>query len=302
MGVFSRRLSIAIKAVVAVISCLAALLLSLKYVETFGKNLTETGKFITTFSALFLSLLFAVIAVVSLPENMGGIYRAAMSLIFLFDVSASLFYFAKISGIIDKFDSIEELRTFVSGYGKYAVPAFILLQFAEATVLPVPGIFVIGAGVALFGEIRGAIYSYIGIISASYFSFFIGRKLGKKAVGKVVGEKNLEKWLSLIKGKDKALLSFMFLFPFFPDDVLCFVSGLTNMSFRFYAVMIAVTRAASVVFTAFSVGGKTLPLNTVWGGISWALFFVFTAILSVTIYKKGDRIEEFFKRLKKKRR
>lgn len=302
MGVFSRRLSIAIKAVVAVISCLAALLLSLIYVETFGKNLTETGKFITTFSALFLSLLFAVIAVVSLPENMGGIYRAAMSLIFLFDVSASLFYFAKISGIIDKFDSIEELRIFVSGYGKYAVPAFILLQFAEATVLPVPGIFVIGAGVALFGEIRGAIYSYIGIISASYFSFFIGRKLGKKAVGKVVGEKNLEKWLSLIKGKDKALLSFMFLFPFFPDDVLCFVSGLTNMSFRFYAVMIAVTRAASVLFTAFSVGGKTLPLNTVWGGISWALFFVFTAILSVTIYKKGDRIEEFFKRLKKKRR
>ena len=302
MGVFSRRLSIAIKAVVAVISCLAALLLSLIYVETFGKNLTETGKFITTFSALFLSLLFALIAVVSLPENMGGIYRAAMSLIFLFDVSASLFYFAKISGIIDKFDSIEELRIFVSGYGKYAVPAFILLQFAEATVLPVPGIFVIGAGVALFGEIRGAIYSYIGIISASYFSFFIGRKLGKKAVGKVVGEKNLEKWLSLIKGKDKALLSFMFLFPFFPDDVLCFVSGLTNMSFRFYAVMIAVTRAASVLFTAFSVGGKTLPLNTVWGGISWALFFVFTAILSVTIYKKGDRIEEFFKRLKKKRR
>ena len=302
MGVFSRRLSIAIKAVVAVISCLAALLLSLIYVVTFGKNLTETGKFITTFSALFLSLLFAVIAVVSLPENMGGIYRAAMSLIFLFDVSASLFYFAKISGIIDKFDSIEELRIFVSGYGKYAVPAFILLQFAEATVLPVPGIFVIGAGVALFGEIRGAIYSYIGIISASYFSFFIGRKLGKKAVGKVVGEKNLEKWLSLIKGKDKALLSFMFLFPFFPDDVLCFVSGLTNMSFRFYAVMIAVTRAASVLFTAFSVGGKTLPLNTVWGGISWALFFVFTAILSVMIYKKGDRIEEFFKRLKKKRR
>ena len=67
-----------------------------------------------------------------------------------------------------------------------------------------------------------------------------------------VGKENLDKALKAVKGKDKAILTFMFLFPFFPDDILCFVSGLSSMSTGFFIIMITITRFISIFISCFA--------------------------------------------------
>lgn len=95
----------------------------------------------------------------------------------------------------------------------------------------------------------------------------------------------------------------MFLFPFFPDDVLCFVAGLSSMSVGYYIVMITLTRVIGVILSSYSLGGKIIPFNTWWGVTLWIFFFVITCVLCVIIYKNGDKIEseikDFFKRKRK---
>ena len=107
----------------------------------------------------------------------------------------------------------------------------------------------------------------------------------------------------VVKNKDKIVLSFMFLFPFFPDDVLCFVAGLSSMSSGYFLIMITVCRIISVFTSAYSLNGSIIPFNTSWGIVLWVLIVALTILATVILYKKGDNIEDFIKnKLRRKSR
>ena len=74
------------------------------------------------------------------------------------------------------------------------------LAVISVYLCPIPGSVAVAAGVALFGPLKCAIYSFIGIILGSVVAFAIGRWVGYKAVKWIVGEDTLKKWL-FIKSK-----------------------------------------------------------------------------------------------------
>jgi uncharacterized membrane protein YdjX (TVP38/TMEM64 family) len=190
----------------------------------------------------------------------------------------------KITNIAEKIKSVDDLRRYVLTYEKYAIPMFIILQFLQVIILPIPSIITIGAGIALFGLLNGILFSLVGILSASFVAFYIGRILGYKTVSWLIGSKNLNKGLELAKGKDKLMLTVMFLLPFFPDDILCFVAGITTMSQFYFAVMITITRVIAIGMTALTLSEKLMPLNTWWGVCFWLLFLCITVIICILIY------------------
>ena len=151
----------------------------------------------------------------------------------------------------------------------------------------------------LFGPFWGGVYSAIGIIVGSLVAYFIGRIFGYKVAKWLVGKENLDKGLKLIKGKDKVILTFMFLFPFFPDDILCFVAGITTINPSFFIIMIFITRIISIFSSTYSMNNNFIPYNTWWGILIWALLFAIVILLSFFIIKHGDKINKFFKRNKK---
>jgi uncharacterized membrane protein YdjX (TVP38/TMEM64 family) len=209
----------------------------------------------------------------------------------------------KSTGFLDKVDSIEDLRNYVASFGYMAVVIYIIMNFLQVVVLPIPGIVAVGTGVALFGPLKTSIFSLIGILSGSIIAFFIGRYFGYKVVSWLIGKEELDKWLKRIENKDKLILTFMFLFPFFPDDVLCFVSGLSSMTTGYFIIMITVCRIISVFASAYSLNGSVIPFNTWWGITIWLLIIAFTIALTIFIYKKGDNIEKTFKnKLRRKNR
>lgn len=254
---------------------------------------------------ILLSVIVSVCVVVSYVLSLADknfIYKITVLVLALASAALLGLYILKITGFMDKIDSIEDLRAFVASYGHFTVPIFIVLQFLQVIVLPIPGFITIGAGVALFGPFYGSVFSLIGILSASFVAFWIGRHLGYRVASWLVGKESLDKALALVKGKDRVVLTFMFIFPFFPDDVLCFVAGLSSMSPKYYAVMISLTRLFSVVFSAYSFNGSLIPYNTWWGIAIWAVIFLLTATLCVFIYKKGDRIEKWVRKKIRERR
>ena len=86
----------------------------------------------------------------------------------------------------------------------------------------------------------------------------------------------------------------MFILPLFPDDILCFVTGLSTMSWRYFIVMQLIARAISVVATSYSVGGSIIPYTTWWGILLWILIGAAIIALFIVLYKKGDKIEKWF--------
>lgn len=277
-------------------------LFSALYVNTF------TGGFFYENKMLLISavtILVAVVTAISLAyasnENK-TIFKISIVVLAVISFALLLVYLLKISGIADKIDSIEDLRNYVASFGYLAVIIYVVMNFLQVVILPIPGFIAVGTGVALFGPLKTSIYSLIGILSGSFVAFFIGRVLGYKVVKWMVGKETLDKCLKSVKNKDKVVLTFMFLFPFFPDDVLCFVAGLSSMSTAYFSIMITICRIISVALSAYSLNGNIIPFNTWWGIMLWIVVFAVTALLSIYLYKNGDKIERYFKRRLRRRK
>lgn len=226
--------------------------------------------------------------------------RCTLCVIICADIVAIVFYALSVSGILSRLTSVEALRAYISSFGASAVLIFILFQFLQVVVLPVPGSVSVGVGVALFGPLRCSIFSFIGIMAGSLIAFAFGRLIGYKAVCWVVGKEDLDKWLKKIKGKDYLLLSIMFLLPLFPDDVLCFIAGLSSMTWGYYLVMITVTRLISVTLTSFSL--QLIPFNTWWGILVWLIIGLLVGFSFWFVCKYSSQIDKFLKRKFKRKR
>lgn len=225
--------------------------------------------------------------------NMQAIHRLILCTLIFLDVVALIFFILSATGIISKLTSISALRDYIASFGATAVFIFILFQFLQVVILPIPGSVSVGVGVALFGPLRCSIFSFIGIFTGSVVAFAIGRVIGYKAVCWIVGKDDLDKWLEKVKGKDYLLLSIMFLLPLFPDDILCFVAGLSSITWTYFIIMIIITRLISVFTTSYSL--QLIPFNTWWGIAIWLLIGAAVVVAFWLVWKYSDKIDSFLK-------
>ena len=223
-------------------------------------------------------------------------YKLIITIFFL------LLFFLIVLFIVIKTDFIVVLQSpelyqkFLEKTGAWMPVLYILFQLLQVVILPVPSLVSTLAGLALFGPLKTAVYSLIGILAGSFTGFVIGRKLGYKAVAWLVGEEDLKRWLQKVKGKDNLALTLMFILPLFPDDVLCFISGLSTMSFRYFSLMVIISRGVGILATCYSF--ELIPFNTWWGLSIWVAIFLVGIIVFIILYKNLDKINGWLKRKK----
>jgi len=166
----------------------------------------------------------------------------SLSGFFALIVLAVYFYYLGI------FDDIQKLQDFVSQAVLFGPLLFILIQIIQVIVPVIPGGISLAAGVLLFGPIRGFIYNYIGICLGSIILFWLGRQYGKPIVLRLVNEKTYNKyrhWLDNQKRFDRLFALAIFL-PIAPDDALCLMASLTQISFKKFTWIILFAKPASV--------------------------------------------------------
>ena len=241
-----------------------------------------------------VNLALAVVDIVFYLLHKELIYKFCIVAYALLVFAAIVFYILLETGFMDIVGDEESLEAYLERTGTWMSILFITLQFLQVVILPIPSTVTVLAGSALFGPLRGSIYSLIGIVLGSLTAFFVGRYAGYRVVAWLIGKDTLEKWLKKVKGKDKLLLSAMFLLPVFPDDVLCFVAGLSSMSVWLFLVVILVSRVLAIFTTSYSI--SLIPFNTWWGILTWAVLIALVIVLFVVLYKKSDAILGWFEK------
>ena len=204
-------------------------------------------------------------------------------------------YFGQSTGFFLLLKDSERLQDFLQKAGWWMPICYIILQYLQVTILPIPSIVSTLVGVRIFGALKATIFSFIGIFLGSITAFFLGRKLGKRAVSWIIGNESLQKWQQKLKGKDKFFLTMMFLLPLFPDDMLCFVAGLSSISTKFFIAMTGITRLIAIITSCCSF--QFIPFDTWWGVLIWLLIFIVLSIICVIIYKNGGKINKKIKNL-----
>lgn len=292
------------KAVFAVLKDIANILLTIALGAVallFGllglgyKSLPVIANYYEIFVWTLAALVFVVLVcyVIFFLMKKQALYRLIFCGIICADIFAVIFYAICATGIIQKINSIEALREMISGFGSTAAIIFIVFSYLQVVILPIPGSVTVAAGTALFGPLLCSLYSFIGILLGSITAFAIGRLIGYKAVCWIVGKDDLDKWLNKIKGKDYLILSLMFLLPMFPDDILCFVAGLSSMTWPFFLIMIFVTRIISCFTVSYSF--DIIPFNTWWGIMIWIIIIALVVLAFYLVCKYSDKIDAFIK-------
>lgn len=129
------------------------------------------------------------------------------------------------------FNSVSSFQSYLSKYGAGG-PAFLTAFQAAQVVLPVlPGFLGCAVGAVMFGPVIGFLCNYIGISAGSIIAFFLAKRFGAPLIEDIFPSGKYEKWFSRA-ATSKSYAAFLFvatLLPLFPDDYLCYFSGITEM-------------------------------------------------------------------------
>ena len=190
------------------------------------------------------------------------------------------------SGFFTACASPEALEAYILRFSPYAHLVFFLIQFLSVVLAPIPSNVSALAGGLLFGTWPAFLLTMAAVVGGSILVFVLARSLGQSFADRLVDQKLSEKYRRLLHTKTTPFLVLAFLFPYFPDDILCVLAGLTPISFRRFLVILLLTRPWGLLF-ASALGGAALDIP-LYGLIPLGAGGILVFFLGM---KYGDRLE-----------
>jgi len=187
--------------------------------------------------------------------------------------------------------SIDSIKTYLLGFGSWTPVVFFAIQIAQVFIAPIPGGIITLIGGTLFGGLWGSLMSCIAILIGSWCAFMLARKLGRPFVLRFGDTKWIAKIEALDEGKLNAVLFLIFIIPGFPDDLLCFVAGLTKMPLRTYIALCIVGRFPGLIVTTL-IGAGIMENDPVHLAILTGAYCLVSAILFLLRHKLEDFINQ----------
>lgn len=221
------------------------------------------------------------------------IIRSIIVTVIIVAIVVLAYYILVWTGVWEYINSVDKIRELILSLGFWGRFAFVLLQFLQVTFLPIPSTISTLAGVLIYGPLQAALLSLAGIMLGSILAFWLGRQFGRKLVVFMVGEETCKKWTDFLTNAKYSFVVMMVL-PIFPDDVLCLVAGLTNMTWKFFVLTNLIARPIGIFMTCYIGSGELIPYHG-WGLVAWAFIIVFVAILLYLTFKYRPQIENFLK-------
>lgn len=191
------------------------------------------------------------------------------------------------SGFFHAYSSVESFRAYIDSFAPYSQLCFFLVQFLSVVLAPIPSNISAAAGGLLFGTWTSFFLTFFAVAAGSLLMFQLARSLGQPFTDKLVSRALSEKYLRVIEERADLFLLLAFLFPFFPDDVLCILAGLSAIPLRRFATLVFLARPWGLLF-ASALGGTSLSIpleGMVLLGLGGAALFLLGM-------KYGPRIRE----------
>lgn len=225
-------------------------------------------------------------------------FNKYLKYIIIATVALAFIYLLTSNGLIKNIKNFytneEKIRRYILGFGPYGSIIFFILQVIQIIFAPIPGNLTTVIGGSLFGATTSFLISLLATITGSTIAYYIAKFFGKPLVIKFIGEKNYNKYIVIFKKRYTLALLLIFLFPFFPDDILCFLAGLSYMPYRLFLVLVIVGRTPSI-FIGSLVGSGLIKLSLEY----WIVISIISLFIIYSSIKYKDKLEEWmYKKLK----
>ncbi|MGV3527046.1 MAG: TVP38/TMEM64 family protein [Candidatus Sericytochromatia bacterium] len=186
--------------------------------------------------------------------------------------------------------SLAQLQTWTR-----ALPAlplwFILAQFLQVILAPIPGQLMALLGGWLFGFGAGLSLTMLGLTLGSALAMLLGRWGGRPLLQRLLPRTLLMRFDHLAANSGYLTFFLLFLLPALPDDALCLVAGLTPLRLRWLMLMCLLGRLPGMAILSWAgshVEAASQPLNQI--------LLVLLAVLGLGLWFWQARLETVFSR------
>ena len=136
------------------------------------------------------------------------------------------------------FNSLESFQEYIQGFGIFGPLILIFVQLSQVVLPILPAVVGYAAGSILFGWLGGFLCNYIGISIGSILAFYLARRYGAAFVQRHVSPANYEKYAHWTQKKGFLWFLILSIFlPLAPDDLICFLAGLTAISWKKFCLI-----------------------------------------------------------------
>jgi len=210
------------------------------------------------------------------------IFYFTVFIVFISLLFAIFFYYFK-----EFFPDIDKLKNFILSFGLFAPIIFIILQIGQVLLAPIPGQLTGLLGGFLFGVAKGTLYSTTGAVIGTLLSIVLVRKFGKPFVKKVVDKKTFNKFDKFFEKRGTLTLFLIYLLPFFPDDIINFIAGLSKLKTKEIVLIAFIGRLPGIfVLSLIGAGFSNYQANFVY------LLLGILSLISFTVYYYRNILEE----------
>ena len=173
----------------------------------------------------------------------------------------------------------EALRALVRGLGIWGPGGIILGELMQVLLAPIPGQVVGVVAGYLYGALWGTVLCLVGLAIGTFAAIWLARRLGRPLLEKIASEELVKRVDRHVQRRGALVFFLIFLLPFLPDDVCCFIAGLTALRIGELVILAIVGRAPGVIVsTLIGAGARKLtwPQITVVSvaGVALAILFI----------------------------
>lgn len=161
------------------------------------------------------------------------------------------------------FSSQQTFAAFIRSLGWMSIPVFIVVQAIQVVIPILPAAIGCSVGVIVYGAVWGFVYNYVGICAGSIIVFLLARTYGLPLVRRMTAKKQFDKYAKFLdcgKAFDRMFTIAIFA-PVAPDDLLCYLAGLTPMSLRRFTAIILLGKPLAIFLYS---AGLTALLTFFW--------------------------------------
>ena len=207
-------------------------------------------------------------------------------LLFITIVILGICWFIR-TGLLDLVRDSDALVAYFKGLGHYKYFVVFFIQLFGVIFLPATGGVVVVASAMLFGFGPTFLICAAATILGSCVSFALARYLGRPLLELFLSRRKLDKYIHTFEERKNFLLFVMFFFPFFPDDILCYVAGLVNIRWKYFLIAASLGRPWGLLLNCL-VGASVFSMPK-WAYVHAVLVAVVCIALS---WRYGSLMEQ----------
>ena len=200
--------------------------------------------------------------------------------------------------LLTRFESVEEVITFLERYETESIPIYIALQAIQVIISVLPGqVFQIAAGY-MYPFWLALILALSGAVLGTAISFSLAKLLGRDFLHLFFGEEKMSYYIERLNSRRAYTLVFLlYLIPGLPKDVISYAAGASEMKFKPFLILSAVGRLPGMAGSLLI--GNLMEGENYMGMAIVAIAAVITFLLCILFRHRIDRwLDQMYERIR----